>query len=91
MSNPNHPTLISSPGARGLLGILPKMSIDEALDVTRIYSLADQLPSETPLPLLTAPAPRNAGIPAPSTLRVLRGYFAWANSQTVGRLQLWSL
>jgi magnesium chelatase family protein len=35
--------------ARALPGILPKMSIDEALDVTRIYSVADQLPPETPL------------------------------------------
>ncbi len=35
--------------ARALLGILPKMSIDEALDVTRIYSVANQLPPETPL------------------------------------------
>jgi len=35
--------------ARALPGILPKMSIDEALDVTRIYSVADQLPPEMPL------------------------------------------
>ena len=35
--------------ARALSGILPKMSIDESLDVTRIYSVADQLPSDTPL------------------------------------------
>jgi hypothetical protein len=35
--------------ARALPGIRPKMSIDEALDVTRIYSVADQLPPETPL------------------------------------------
>jgi magnesium chelatase family protein len=35
--------------ARALPGILPKRSIDEALDVTRIYSVADQLPPETPL------------------------------------------
>ena len=35
--------------ARALPGILPKMSIDEALDVTRIYSVADQLPPEIPL------------------------------------------
>jgi magnesium chelatase family protein len=35
--------------ARALPGILPKMSIDESLDVTRIYSVADQLPSDTPL------------------------------------------
>jgi magnesium chelatase family protein len=35
--------------ARALPGILPGMSIDEALDVTRIYSVADQLPPETPL------------------------------------------
>ena len=35
--------------ARALPGILPHMAIDEALDVTRIYSIADQLPSDTPL------------------------------------------
>jgi magnesium chelatase family protein len=35
--------------ARALPAILPRMSIDEALDVTRIYSVADQLPSDVPL------------------------------------------
>jgi magnesium chelatase family protein len=30
-------------------GILPEMSIEESLDVTRIYSVADQLPPNTPL------------------------------------------
>ncbi len=35
--------------ARGLPSILPAMSFDEALDVTRIYSVADQLPSDTSL------------------------------------------
>ncbi|MCJ7702348.1 MAG: YifB family Mg chelatase-like AAA ATPase [Anaerolineales bacterium] len=35
--------------ARALPGILPQMSIDEALDVTRIYSIADQLPPDVPL------------------------------------------
>jgi magnesium chelatase family protein len=35
--------------ARALPGILPRMSIDEALDVTRIYSVADQLPPDIPL------------------------------------------
>jgi magnesium chelatase family protein len=35
--------------ARALPGILPKMSVEEALDVTRIYSVADQLPPDTPL------------------------------------------
>ena len=35
--------------ARALPGILPEMTIDEALDVTRIYSVADQLPPEIPL------------------------------------------
>jgi magnesium chelatase family protein len=35
--------------ARALPSILPRMTIDEALDVTRIYSVADQLPSGTPL------------------------------------------
>ena len=47
--------LVGSPGAgktllaRALPGILPEMSIDESLDVTRIYSVADQLPGGTPL------------------------------------------
>lgn len=35
--------------ARALPGILPLMDIDEALDVTRIYSIADQLSADTPL------------------------------------------
>jgi magnesium chelatase family protein len=35
--------------ARAVPGILPRMTIEEALDVTRIYSVADQLPSEVPL------------------------------------------
>ena len=35
--------------ARAMPGILPHMTIEEALDVTRIYSVADQLPSDMPL------------------------------------------
>jgi magnesium chelatase family protein len=35
--------------ARALPSILPRMSVDEALDVTRVYSIADALPSATPL------------------------------------------
>jgi magnesium chelatase family protein len=35
--------------ARALPSILPNMTIDEALDVTRVYSVADQLPSDEPL------------------------------------------
>ncbi|MBN1449526.1 MAG: YifB family Mg chelatase-like AAA ATPase [Anaerolineales bacterium] len=35
--------------ARALPGILPRLPIDEALDVTRIYSIADQLPADMPL------------------------------------------
>jgi magnesium chelatase family protein len=47
--------MIGPPGAgktllaRALPGILPRMSVDESLDVTRIYSVADQLPAETPM------------------------------------------
>jgi magnesium chelatase family protein len=47
--------MIGSPGAgktllaRAIPGILPEMSIDESLDVTRVYSVADALPPGTPL------------------------------------------
>jgi len=47
--------LIGPPGAgktllaRAVPGILPRMTIEEALDVTRIYSVADQLPPDVPL------------------------------------------
>ena len=35
--------------ARAVPGILPEMSIEESRDVTRMYSVADQLPAGTPL------------------------------------------
>ena len=35
--------------AKSLPGILPRMSIDEALEVTKIYSVADLLPADTQL------------------------------------------
>ncbi|MBN1889499.1 MAG: YifB family Mg chelatase-like AAA ATPase, partial [Thermoflexales bacterium] len=35
--------------ARALPGILPALSLEEALEVTRIYSVADMLPEDTPL------------------------------------------
>lgn len=47
--------MIGPPGAgktliaRAMPSILPSMTIDEALDVTRIYSVADLLPPEIPL------------------------------------------
>jgi magnesium chelatase family protein len=54
-SGSHHVLMIGSPGAgktllaRALPGILPRLTLDEALDVTRIYSIADQLPDDTPL------------------------------------------
>ncbi len=47
--------MVGSPGvgktllARALPGILPTMTLDEALEVTRIYSVADQLSVDMPL------------------------------------------
>jgi magnesium chelatase family protein len=35
--------------ARALPGILPDLTVEEALEVTRIYSVADMLPRDTPL------------------------------------------
>jgi magnesium chelatase family protein len=35
--------------ARALPSILPRLTLDEALDVTRVYSVADMLPAEIPL------------------------------------------
>ncbi len=35
--------------ARSMPGILPRLTIEEALDVTRIYSVADQLSTDEPL------------------------------------------
>jgi energy-coupling factor transporter ATP-binding protein EcfA2 len=35
--------------ARALAGILPEMSMDEALDVAHNYSVADALPPDTPM------------------------------------------
>ena len=33
--------------ARAMPGILPRLTMDEALEVTRIYSVADMLPPTT--------------------------------------------
>ncbi|MCS7054789.1 MAG: YifB family Mg chelatase-like AAA ATPase [Thermoflexales bacterium] len=47
--------MVGSPGAgktllaRALPGILPELTLEEALDITRIYSVADLLPPDTPL------------------------------------------
>jgi magnesium chelatase family protein len=47
--------MVGSPGAgktllaRALPGILPRLTLEESLDVTRIYSVADALPADAPL------------------------------------------
>jgi magnesium chelatase family protein len=47
--------LVGPPGAgktllaRAMPSILPRLTIEEALDVTRVYSVADQLPPDVPL------------------------------------------
>ena len=49
-SLPDHAgELISTLLARGMPSILPSMSVEEALDVTKIYSVSGLLPPETPL------------------------------------------
>jgi magnesium chelatase family protein len=35
--------------ARSMPSILPRLSVDEALDITRVYSVADALPADEPL------------------------------------------
>jgi magnesium chelatase family protein len=47
--------MIGPPGAgktllaRSMPGILPRLTLEESLDITRIYSVADMLPTDTPL------------------------------------------
>lgn len=52
----NHNALLVGPpgagkslAARAMPGILPRLTMDEALEVTRIYSIADKLPGGQPL------------------------------------------
>ncbi len=52
-----HPRGQDVDGARAMPGILPQLTLEEALEVTRIYSVADALPLDTPL-IQTLTSPR---------------------------------
>ena len=79
--------LMGSPGsgktllARAMPSILPEMSIDESLDVTRIYSVADQLPAGTPLI-------RHRPFRAPHHTISHAGLVGGGNSPTPGEISL---
>jgi len=51
----HHMLMVGPPGAgktllaRAMPGILPRLTVEEALDVTRVYSVADMLSADTPL------------------------------------------
>src|SRR5574341_30199 len=95
--------MVGSPGAgktllaRAVPGILPKMSIEESLDVTRLYSVADQLPAGTPLirhrpfraphhTISHAGLVGGGNIPKPGKISLAhRGFCFWMSSPNLAR------
>ena len=95
--------MVGSPGAgktllaRAMPSILPEMSIEESLDVTRIYSMADQLPAGTPLirhrpfraphhTISHAGLVGGGNIPKPGEISLAhRAFYFWTNSPNSAR------
>jgi magnesium chelatase family protein len=85
--------------ARSIPGILPEMSIEESLDVTHNYSVADKLPAGTRLirhrPFCTphhtishAGLVGGCNIQKPGEIRMaLKHYFLEINSDFIGKNQ----
>jgi magnesium chelatase family protein len=98
--------MVGSPGAgktllaRAMPGILPEMSIEESLDVTRIFSVANQFPAGRPLikyrpfrsahhTISHAGLVGGGNIPKPGEISLAhRAFCYWMNSPSSGAVSL---